>query len=96
MPAESIRFHRRIRPRDRWFVALVACATLVGTPTAVLLSSESSGAGAGCVTTIRASVMGGATFKYCGADAVAFCRQSGAGDKGTASQCEALGTRSER
>lgn len=93
MPAETKRLQRRITPRDRWFVAVLACAALVGTPAAVLLSAHSArpGADAGCVTTVRASIMGGATYKYCGASAVTACRQFASEDKTLAARCEALG-----
>jgi hypothetical protein len=93
VPAETQRLQRRITPRDRWFVAVLACAALVGTPAAVLLSSHDArpGADAGCVTTVRASIMGGATYKYCGARAATACRQFGGDDKRLAARCEALG-----
>lgn len=93
MPAETRRLQRRITGRDRWFLALLACAALVGTPSAVLLLQHSSrpGTGALCVTTIRASIVGGATYKYCGENAVAACRQFATHDKGLAAQCEKLG-----
>ena len=90
MPAETTRLQRRIAARDRWFFALLAAAALVGTPIAVVLSRHDPRPSTGppCVATIRASIMGGATFTYCGAAAVAFCRQSAATDKGIAAQCE--------
>jgi len=85
VPAESSRLLRRIRRRDRWFVALAAGGVLVATPPAVLLSGRSSapGPGAGCITTIVTGFMGGETHTYCGADADAFCR-SPAGHRGAA------------
>jgi hypothetical protein len=65
----------------------------VGAPGALLLGSRGSApsAGAGCVTTNRAYIMGGADFTYCGADAVAACRRSATGDPGLAAQCERIG-----
>lgn len=93
MPAETKRLQRRISARDRWFFAVLAGAALVGTPAAFLLGSDRShpSTGARCVTTIRASIMGGATYKYCGAEAVKACRQFAADDKGLAARCEKLG-----
>jgi hypothetical protein len=94
MPAEVERLQRRIGPRDRWFLGLFLAAALVGTPAGVLLGSSgspSSPTAESCITTVRASVMGGATFRYCGPDAAAFCRASGAGDKSVAAKCGALG-----
>ena len=93
MPVETGRLQRRIGPRDRRFLALLACAALVGTPSAVLLGGhgERSSVGARCVTTTGASIMGGATFTYCGASAVAFCRRSASGDERVAARCARLG-----
>jgi hypothetical protein len=93
MPAETKRLQRKISARDRWFFALLACAALVGTPTAVLLSKRSShpSTDAHCVTTIRASIMGGATYRYCGTDAANACRQFATRDNGLAARCEKLG-----
>ena len=93
MPAEAKRLQRRITGRDRSFLVVLAAAALVGTPSAVLLSQHRStpSPDAHCVTMIRAFIMGGATFKYCGADAVVACRQAPTTDKGLAAQCERIG-----
>ena len=92
MPAETQRLQRRITGRDRWFLVVLASAALVGTPSAVLLSPHGSppSTDARCVTTIHASIIGGATFKYCGANAVEACRQFTTHDKGLAAQCERI------
>ena len=92
MPAESERLQRRITRRDRWFLALLALLALIGTPSALLLRLHDShpNTNVRCVTTIRASIIGGATYKYCGADAVAACRQFATEDKAFAAQCEQL------
>jgi hypothetical protein len=83
MPAEAIRLQRRLAPRDRWFIAILVAATLIGGVLAVVaggIGGESSAAsGAGCVTVTRASWMGSATLSYCGADAVTYCRKTGIG-----------------
>lgn len=78
MPAESSRFRRRLRPRDLWFVGVVAGAIAAGTPAAILLSDSGAGApqGGRCVTTIETGFMGGQTRRYCGRAAVTFCRRS--------------------
>lgn len=93
MPAEAKRLQRRITGRDRAFLVVVAAVALVGTPSAVLLSWHGStpSSDARCVTTTRAFIMGAATFKYCGADAVAACRGSATTDEGLAAQCERIG-----
>jgi hypothetical protein len=99
LPAETKRLQRRITGRDRWFLALLAALALVGTPVAALLLAHGShpATNARCVTTMRASIMGGATYKYCGAKAVAAaCREFAAKDKALAKRCEELGVRQRR
>ena len=93
MPADSERLQRRITGRDRRFLALLALLALAGTPGAVLLLPQGTrpSRDARCVTTMRASIIGGATYKYCGADAAAACQQSATDDKGLAARCEKLG-----
>jgi hypothetical protein len=93
VPAESERLRHRITGRDRWFLALLALTALVGTLGAVLLLRHGSDPRTDdrCVTTMRASIMGGATYKYCGASAVTACRQFATEDKGLAARCEELG-----
>jgi hypothetical protein len=93
VPAESKRLYRRIGRRDRWFLALLLVAALVATPAAVVLLQNDSARGADdrCVTVMRASIMGGATYKYCGASAVVACRQFAGEHKALAARCEALG-----
>ncbi len=93
MPAEARRLRRRITRRDRWFIVAVVSAAVVATPTAVLLSEHGStrGTDARCVSTIRAFIMGAATFRYCGADAAVACRRFASRDSGLAAQCERIG-----
>ena len=94
MPAEAIRLQRRLGARDRWFLIVLAVAVLLGTAAALAVdraSSSDANADAGCVSITRASWMGAATFKACGADAVAFCRRSAGGDEEIAAKCEAEG-----
>jgi len=83
MPAEAIRLHHRLASRDRWFIAILVAATLVGGVVAIVagrLGGGSPGAGAaGCVSVTRASWMGSATLRYCGADAITYCRTTGIG-----------------
>jgi hypothetical protein len=93
VPAESERLRRRISARDRWFLVLLVVAAIVATPLAVMLASHDSGATAddGCVTTMRASIMGGATYKYCGPDAAVACRRYSGDDHSLAARCQYLG-----
>lgn len=91
MPAESRRLRRRVRSRDRWFLAAAACVAVVGTPVAIVLTS-SSGAGdrAGCVSRIEAGFMGGQTRTVCGARAAALCHAARR-DAGLAAECRRAG-----
>jgi hypothetical protein len=94
VPAEAIRLQRRLGRRDRWFLALLAVAVLVATAAALAVGrygSSDASADAGCVSITRASWMGAATFKACGAEAVAFCRRSAAGDAEIAEKCSEQG-----
>ena len=92
MPAESQRLRRRISRRDRLFLALLALLAIAGTPGAVLLlpTGPPSRPDSRCVTTVRASIVGGATYRYCGASAAVACRQYATGDKAFAAQCQKL------
>jgi hypothetical protein len=65
----------------------------VATPSAVVLLQHGSHPGTDdrCVSTIRASIMGGATYKYCGASVATARRQFATDDKGLAARCDQLG-----
>lgn len=97
MPAEAKRFQQRIGARDRWFLALLASALLIGGVAAVLLSDRPAPTvGASCVSTNRPGFTGAATYTYCGREARTFCRRSAAGDADVAAQCRRLGIRPAR
>jgi hypothetical protein len=94
MPAEAIRLQRRLGTRDRWFIGLLTLAVLIGIAAALAVdrfSSSDASADDGCVSITRASWMGAATYKACGADAATFCRRSAAGDKEIAKKCREEG-----
>jgi hypothetical protein len=93
MPAEAIRLQRRLGARDRWFIALLALAVVIGSASALVVSHErdASRADARCIEFIRASWMGGATFTYCGDEAAAFCRQAGSSEAEIAAECKRAG-----
>jgi hypothetical protein len=95
VPAESERFRRRLRGRDWWFLGLVAAVALAAIGVPVLLGhTGGSGSDAGCVTYSHPNFTGGATYRYCGAQAALFCRGvSAAADPGIAAKCAALGLR---
>jgi len=91
VPAESNRLSRRLRPRDRVFLAVIACAVVVLVPIGVLVADHSHTPSGHCVTELRASIMGGATFKFCGAKADAECMRTGATSASLAAQCRRIG-----
>jgi hypothetical protein len=79
MPAEAVRLQRRLGARDRWFIAVLVAATLIGALATIVVGrvgADASEAGARCVAVSRASWMGSATIRYCGAEAEAYCRES--------------------
>jgi hypothetical protein len=82
VPAEAVRLQHRLGGRDRWFIAILVAATLVGaiaTFAIERMSDSTAATGAGCISVSRASWMGNATLRYCGADAVTYCRKTGIG-----------------
>ena len=93
MPVEAHRLRGRITRRDGWFIGLLAVVALVVVAGGIVLSASgpSAAARAGCVTTLRASIMGGATTRYCGADAVSACRELAPDDAQLAARCERIG-----
>ena len=92
MPAEAARLSRRLRPRDRRFLAVFACAVVLLVPLGIFLADRGSNPPAGhCVTELRASIMGGATFRFCGAKADAECARAAATDSSLAAQCRRIG-----
>lgn len=93
MPAEAARFTRRIGRRDRRFLAALAGAGAAGAAVGVLFASHGSAAipRDDCVTLDQAGVMGGGTWRFCGADAIAFCKQHSSDDQTLADRCRLLG-----
>ena len=93
MPVEAHRLRRRITRRDGWFIGLLAVVALVVMAWGIMLSASgpSASARAGCVATLRASIMGGATTRYCGVDAVTACRELAPDDAELAAQCDRIG-----
>jgi hypothetical protein len=93
VPAESDRLRRRIGGRDRLFLGLVAGALVAATVTGVLVSRHApqSGPHERCLQFSHPNFTGGATYKYCGAAAVTFCRHSASQFQGVVAQCERLG-----
>jgi hypothetical protein len=83
VPAEAIRLQRRLSARDRWFIVILVAATLGATVATVVVGrfgdASAAASRTGCVSITRASWMGSATLRYCGADAVSYCRKTGVG-----------------
>jgi hypothetical protein len=83
VPAEAGRLHHRLGTRDRWFIAILVVATLIGGVATVVAGQVGGGSAhagrAGCVSVKRASWMGSATLSYCGAEARTYCRKTGIG-----------------
>jgi hypothetical protein len=50
----------------------------------------------GCVTLDQAGVMGGGTWRFCGADAAVFCREHAAEDHTLAERCRHIDRRTDR
>lgn len=91
MPAEVERLQRGLGRRDRRFLAALFLAGLVLAPAAAVLhhGGRASRIDAPCVAVAHAGVLGGGTYRYCGAAAVSFCRRF-AGDEGAVAACARL------
>ena len=92
MPAEAHRLQRRVGARDRRFFAALACAAAIGTGIGAVAFSHGSDSHTAlrCVTRNAAGVMGGGTWRYCGVEAVAFCRAHSTEQRSLAVQCARL------
>jgi hypothetical protein len=93
VPAEVGRLRRRLRARDRWFLAAVAALLVAGAAAAVPLSRSGGPAPVrtDCVSKSVAGVLGYGTYRYCGAAARPFCRRFARGDAKLAAECRRLG-----
>ena len=87
MPAEAKRLNRGLGVRDRRFFAAVACAAATGTSVGALAVAHGNSPSAGCVTRDAAGVLGGGTWRYCGARAIAYCRAHAREDASLSVQC---------
>ena len=66
MPAEASRLQRKLGRRDRRLLAVLACAATVGGPAAAFaLGGGGAPPADGCARVVKASWMGGATFRDC-------------------------------
>jgi hypothetical protein len=69
MPAEASRLRRRVAPRDRRVVVLVATLAAAGVAAGAVLATRPGPPPPGCVAHDAAGVMGGGTWRVCGAAA---------------------------
>jgi hypothetical protein len=94
MPAEASRFTRRVGRRDRRFLAALAGAGAVGVAFGAGFAAYggTSTPRADCVSLDQPGVMGGGTWRFCGADAVTFCLQHAAESSTLTDRCRRLGT----
>ena len=65
MPAESVRLGRQLQGRDRGFLAIVAAAVALGTPTGIVLAERHAQPPPGCVRHLERGFMGGQTVTTC-------------------------------
>ena len=95
MPLEgqSQRLASSLRPRDRYFLAAMAGALVVGIGAVVYAYSGSPAAPSnkGCVVVTVASSLGGTTLRNCGAAAKRFCLEAGKSNTGIAAACRRQG-----
>ena len=96
MPAEAQRLRRKIGRRDRVLitVALAGSVVVLGTAAAAaeLNKPESK---ANCVTYDQAGVMGGGTWRLCGASAAALCAERSNRSRRIRAQCNRLAAASK-
>jgi hypothetical protein len=94
VPSEISRLTRRLGARDRLFLAVVACAGVVAIPVGIVLADNNSSANPGapthCVNELKASIMGGANYQYCGKAADEECAANAANSESLAAQCRKL------
>jgi hypothetical protein len=97
VPAEAARFTRRIGRRDRRFLAALAGLGAAGIAfgAGFVAHGGTSTPRSDCITLDQAGVMGGGTWRFCGADAVTFCEQHAAESSTLADRCRRLGTVAE-
>jgi hypothetical protein len=93
MPAEAARLNRRIGQRDRRFLAALAGAGAASAAFAVffVLQGTAAPTRSDCITFEQAGVMGGGTWRFCGADAISYCRRHSAESTTLADRCRVLG-----
>jgi hypothetical protein len=93
VPAESERLRRRLSRRDLWFLAALAAAALLAVVAGLLAAGHARARVGGCVEFSHPNFTGGATYRYCGAQALSFCRRDPAPAPPLVAQCARIGVR---
>jgi hypothetical protein len=95
MPVEghAERVASSLRPRDKYFLAAIACAIALGVGAGVYAyaSSPPEPSNKGCVVVTVASSLGGTTLRNCGLAARRFCRAQGKRNGAIAAECRRQG-----
>jgi len=95
MPVErhAQRLAASLRPRDKYFLAAMACAAAlgVGASAYAYASRAPEPSNKGCVVVTVASSLGGTTLRNCGAAAREFCLGQGKLNGGIAAECRRQG-----
>jgi hypothetical protein len=93
VPAESERLRRRLSRRDLCFLAALAAAALVAIVVGLLARGQAPARPRDCVEFSHPNFTGGATYRYCGSQALSFCRRAPAAAPSLAAQCARIGVR---
>jgi hypothetical protein len=95
MPVEghAERVAASLRPRDKYFLAAIACAVALGLGVGAYAYARRAPepSNKGCVVVTVASSLGGTTLRNCGAAAQRFCRVEGKLNADIAAECRRQG-----
>ena len=95
MPVErqAERLAASLRPRDKYFLAAMACVVALGIGVSAYAYAMRAPApsNAGCVVVTVPSSLGGTTLRNCGAAVRRFCRVQGRLSSGIAAACRDQG-----
>jgi hypothetical protein len=95
MPVEghAQRLASPLRPRDKYFLAAMACAVALGVGVSVYVYASRAPAPSNrdCVVVTVASSLGGTTLRNCGAAARSFCRAQASLNGEIAAACRRQG-----
>jgi hypothetical protein len=99
MPVEghAQRVASSLGPRDKYFLAAMACAVVLGAGAGIYAYASRAPAPSnrGCVVVTVASSLGGTTLRNCGAVARSFCTAQGKLNGGIAAACRRQGFASQ-